>query len=175
MHVLKQHLAPLSREEREELLSEYENHFIFGIQSGRSEAELVTELGDPVELAKEALGDRYVEPKPIQARGGESSRTIFSLIMLFFVNIVIVPILLSFWVVVFSLGVSGIAGVLSPLLLGVDYMLNFSVTLTKVFLSIGFVGVGILLAIGMYYTGIGMWKLTRAYFRWNLVTVKGSR
>lgn len=175
INLLQKHLAPLSAGERRELLSEYENHFMFGMQNGKSEEEIAIELGDPIELAKEALGDRYINPDRAASVGVESSRTIFSLIMIIFVNLIMLPLGLSLWIVVLSFGLSGFVGILSPLLLLADYFLTFSFSLAKLFLTIGMVGLGILLVIGMYYTGLGLWKITRSYLRWNMATVKGSR
>lgn len=175
MKELQKQLAPLSAVERKELLSEYEDHFVFGLQNGRTEEEIVRELGDPVELAKEALGDRYIHANQSSSVGTESSRTIFSIIMLFFVNLVMLPLGISFWAVVFSLGVSGVASILSPLLIPVDFMFSHSFSLSKVFMSISLMGVGILLSIGTYYTAMGLWKLTSSYLKWNVNTVKGSK
>lgn len=174
MSQLQKLLAPLSAVERRELLSEYENHFVFGLQNGRTEEEIVRELGDPAELAKEALGDHYIYTYNASV-GAESSRTIFSIILLFFVNLIMLPLGISFWAVVLSLGLTGVAGILSPLSLPVEIIFNHSFSLSKLFLSISMMGFGILLMIGTYYVSIGLWKITRSYFQWNLATVKGSK
>lgn len=172
INVLQKHLAPLSKEERNELISEYESHFLFGIQNGKTEEEISTELGDPIELAKEVLGVRYINPDRVAA-GVESSRTIFSFIMIIFVNLIMVPLGVSFWLVVFSFGLAGFAMIMSPLLVLANYTINQSFYVSNLFASIGMVGLGILLAIGTYYMTLSLWKITRSYMRWNMHTVKG--
>lgn len=56
--ILDQQLSPLPKEEREELMDDYRSHFLFGLNNGKSEADIAAELGDPYEIAAEALGDR---------------------------------------------------------------------------------------------------------------------
>jgi hypothetical protein len=62
---LRMKLSVLPPEECNELMEDYESHFAFGLQNGKSEEEIVAELGDPEELAKEALGSRYVPERPV--------------------------------------------------------------------------------------------------------------
>lgn len=65
MATLRLKLSVLPPEECNELMEDYELHFAFGLQNGKTEEEIVAELGDPEELAKEALGSRYVPEQPI--------------------------------------------------------------------------------------------------------------
>lgn len=175
MNVLNKHLAPLSIDERNDLLSEYENHFVFAMQSGKSEEEIVRELGDPIELAKETLGDRYIDPNQAAPIVVESSRTLFSVIMLIFVNMFMLPIGLSFWVSVLAIGFSGLAFIVSPLLVVIDVFFTHDFYVAKLFASITMVGIGILVCIGTYFVHLGLWKVTKSYFKWNIATVRGSR
>ncbi|MFW5437651.1 DUF1700 domain-containing protein [Paenibacillus apiarius] len=59
---LKLGLLLLPEEDRNEILAEYDAHFEFGKQQGRTEEEIAKELGDPEELAVELLGDRDEKP-----------------------------------------------------------------------------------------------------------------
>ncbi|MGZ9586987.1 DUF1700 domain-containing protein [Paenibacillus marinisediminis] len=61
---LQYELRPLPEKERVEILEEYDAHFEFGKQLGRTEEEIAKELGVPEELAEELLGDgaRYEQP-----------------------------------------------------------------------------------------------------------------
>lgn len=52
---LKMGLLSLPEEERNEILAEYDAHFEFSKQQGRTEEEIARELGDPEELAAELL------------------------------------------------------------------------------------------------------------------------
>lgn len=55
---LKYGLMSLPAEDRDEILAEYDAHFEFGKQQGRTEEEIAKELGDPEELAVELLEAR---------------------------------------------------------------------------------------------------------------------
>lgn len=65
MTMLRMKLSMLPPEEYNELMEDYESHFAFGMQNGKTEEEIVAELGDPEELAKEALGSRYIPERPV--------------------------------------------------------------------------------------------------------------
>ncbi|MBW4839134.1 MAG: DUF1700 domain-containing protein [Paenibacillaceae bacterium] len=193
---LRAHLSVLPPEEQNELLEDYEAHFAFGLESGRTEEDIVLELGDPAELAKEAIGNRYVprehvywfggaEPASVpdapaayrneggvRRRGGFTSMMVY--IGLFFLNIIVVPLLISFWAVVVSLAASAAAGILSPLLLGLEYVWHGDLFTSKIFASVAAVGLGILLAVVTRYVYKGMLRLSAAYLRWNVRVAKGD-
>lgn len=198
---LRAHLSVLPPEEQNELLEDYEAHFAFGLQSGRTEQEIVLELGDPAELAKEAIDNRFVPQehvywfggaKPAAAPGaaipptggypnkaGVQHRSAFASVMvyigLFFINLIAVPLLLSFWAVVVSFAVSAAAGILSPLLLGLEYLWHGDIFKAKIFASIAYVGLGILLIVVTRYAYKGMLWLSIAYLRWNVRIAKGDQ
>ncbi|MDU0332610.1 DUF1700 domain-containing protein [Paenibacillus sp. 3LSP] len=198
---LRAHLSVLPPEEQNELLEDYEAHFAFGLQSGRTEQEIVLELGDPAELAKEAIDNRFVPQEhvywfggaePAAAPGaaipptdgypnkaGVQHRSAFASVMvyigLFFINLIAVPLLLSFWAVVVSFAVSAAAGILSPLLLGLEYLWHGDIFKAKIFASIAYVGLGILLIVVTRYAYKGMLWLSIAYLRWNVRIAKGDQ
>ena len=70
---LKMGLLSLPEAERNEILAEYDAHFEFSKQQGRTEEEIARELGDPEELAAELLlgerGDKGVEREPVTEPG----------------------------------------------------------------------------------------------------------
>ncbi|EPY14254.1 hypothetical protein PAAL66ix_03736 [Paenibacillus alvei A6-6i-x] len=70
---LKMGLLSLPEAERNEILAEYDAHFEFSKQQGRTEEEIARELGDPEELAAELLlgerGDKEVEREPVTEPG----------------------------------------------------------------------------------------------------------
>ena len=59
MKAMEIHLRPMDPFERAELLADYDQHFELGLREGKLEEEIARELGQPEEIAKEALGDRY--------------------------------------------------------------------------------------------------------------------
>jgi uncharacterized membrane protein len=50
---LEEYLVGIPREEKEEIIQDYEEHFKIGKKKNRSEADIVKSLGDPKEIARE--------------------------------------------------------------------------------------------------------------------------
>ncbi len=51
MHLLKDYL----KKERADILKDYEEHFTFGLEEGKSEEEIVASLGSPAQIAKRVI------------------------------------------------------------------------------------------------------------------------
>ena len=58
---LQQHLSILSHEDRENILEEYRVYFTECEKQGKTEEEICDELGEPIECAKQYLGDIALE------------------------------------------------------------------------------------------------------------------
>jgi uncharacterized membrane protein len=58
---LQQHLSILSHEDRENILEEYRVYFTECEKEGKTEEEICDELGEPIECAKQYLGDIALE------------------------------------------------------------------------------------------------------------------
>ncbi|MNX07270.1 hypothetical protein D3C86_369460 [compost metagenome] len=188
---LNAQLSQLPPEEKLELLEDYEAHFAFGKQNGKSEEEIVSELGDPHELAKEALGERFVTQEPVywyhdpkkprqqhaaapaQRERRSVTAQVFILIGMFFMNIVLGPLMIAFWALVISIMAGALAGIVSPALLALD-MVFHSVSPAKWFASIFMVGFGILLGIGSFGLLKSVLFTTRKYLSWNYHLAKGD-
>ncbi|WP_419901065.1 DUF1700 domain-containing protein [Bacillus sp. N12A5] len=54
---LSKALQPLSEEERNEVLFDFEEHITEGMKEGRLEADIIRELGSPKQIAKELVPD----------------------------------------------------------------------------------------------------------------------
>lgn len=69
LNELYHYLRALSPEERNDILEDYRLHFIEGEKEGKSEEQICEELGDPVECARQYVGDLVVveaEPTPVK-------------------------------------------------------------------------------------------------------------
>ena len=53
MQTLKQALPPVSPTEMSEIMADFEEHFASGLAHGKSEAEVCSELGSPIEIAQQ--------------------------------------------------------------------------------------------------------------------------
>lgn len=49
---LRHSLKKLSKEEVADILQDYEEHFAFGLEAGKSEEEIAASLGSPAQIAK---------------------------------------------------------------------------------------------------------------------------
>ncbi len=58
MNTLKSNLTGFSTKEIEEILYDYEEHFNIGLSSGKTEKEIIEELGDPIVTAKQYVDSR---------------------------------------------------------------------------------------------------------------------
>lgn len=190
LNLLSAQLSQLPPEEKLELMEDYESHFAFGKQNGKSEEEIVNELGDPRELAKEALGERFATQEPVywyhdvnqrpeppvssppKRRRGGTVQT-FVIIGMFFMNLVLGPLMIAFWAFTFAITVGSVVTIASPLLLALD-MMNNEVSTAKWFASIFMVGIGILLSLGARGLIRGVLATTRKYLSWNYHLAKGE-
>lgn len=187
LSILHTHLSVLPPEERDELLEDYEAHFAFGKQNGKSESEIARELGEPAELAKEAIGERNAHSEPLYWTKPAAEaivlptprphRPIFITIMIYigliFLNLVIVPTLFSFWVGGASIAISAVASLISPLALGLEYFVHGNVRLIEAYATIVMVGLGILLVILSRYIFKALLKVSLSYWKWNYQLIKG--
>ncbi|WP_019635503.1 DUF1700 domain-containing protein [Paenibacillus fonticola] len=190
--LLSNHLSALPPEERNELMEDYEAHFAFGLQNGKTEEEIVRELGDPAELAQEALGNRSVPLNPLywfgeQPQGQTSTappetsdipyRKAASAIYagLFFLNLVMLPLLAVIWAFGLALVLAAVSGMISPVFLVLEYVFNGPFLPAKAFAALTMVGIGIFLAMGSRRAFSGIIKLSASYWAWNVRVAKGVK
>lgn len=172
-------LQKIDKKEAQEILKDYEEHFAFGYEEGKTEEEISASLGSPEQIAKEILATyplEKIEKTEKKETPGNIMRAIWATIGLSFFNLVIVlgpfialfSILLSFWVV-------GISFTLSPLLVVVDAVIHIELfNLFELFISITLCGIGIFLCLGMIYVTKGFIKGMIRYLKFNISLVKGG-
>lgn len=206
LSLLESQLSPLPPEEREELMEDYKAHFAFGLQGGKSESEIIAELGDPYEIAQEAIGQRP-EPQPQTTdpvywyyngresapqgsavvhppaasfsktqghrRNGLVSAVVY--IWLFFMNLAAIPLFIGLWSGSIGIAIGAAGGILSPVLLLLDYLQNQIFYPAKGFAVITLVGIGILLLLLAKLLFRGLLKLSILYMRWNAYLARGGK
>ncbi|GAB6931390.1 hypothetical protein JCM10914A_53730 [Paenibacillus sp. JCM 10914] len=178
--ILESRLAPLPPHERKEFIQDVESHFIIGMQNGRNEQEIARELGDPFEMAKEALGDRFIEmdppPPPFFQANHSASFSLRKYVIgagLFFCALVMIPFLAALWSGGAALAIGALVTLISPLFVLLDFMMNGTFYPAKLFLTVSLVGIGILLYIATRSAVTGLLTLTRRYSLWNVQLWKG--
>jgi uncharacterized membrane protein len=175
IETLRYYLVSLPEDERNELLRDYEAHFIHGLQSGKTELEIARELGEPSALAREAVGAELLPP-PLWAHPRKDiPRFIGVSILLFFLNVLLaIPVFASLWAGFISICASAIAGILSPLAFILDFAFYGDFMPAKLFIAIGMIGIGMLLAALARYIGKGLLFITTKYGKWNHKTWRGT-
>ena len=200
MNRMKEGLSPLEAQERAELLSDYEQHFEMGLSEGKSEKEIAVELGNPEDLIKEALGDRYFQDRKIlsQDRVHDEEQTTYNkspqgspsfpketsnqrttsrflratgLVLL---NLLLaLPILATIWALWVSFAGISVSGILAPALAILDFIfVQKQVVLPELFVSLVFFGIGILVEIFALWLMKRLGRWTAGYFKWNRTVLK---
>lgn len=142
-------------------MQDFEEHFATGLNEGKSEEEIAASLGPPQQIAKELLAEYQLEKATSDATEGNVFRALWAIIGLSFFNFVIVlgP-LIGLLGIMFGGWATGIAFMVSPLLVMADTVLNpGTFEAFHLFVSIGVLGLGILLITGML-------AATRALMKW---------
>ncbi|MCD2252654.1 HAAS signaling domain-containing protein [Listeria marthii] len=186
LNELNQRLELLDPKERRELLSDYQEHFRNGIDAGKSEEQIVFDLGTPEEIATDILSERNIREEQVEAeyyyvprKNQNANRSVSKQILigvgLFFLDIcLIIPIMVSLWSLVISLWATVGSFLLSPVLLGVMLLFGAEFEFYQMFVSIGLVGLGLmLLFVASALTKVTT-KATMAIIHWHKYAVKGG-
>ncbi|SDX18009.1 Uncharacterized membrane protein [Marininema mesophilum] len=176
LKILRSHLRKLPEKDRQEILSDYEEHFQHGFHNERTEGEIARSLGNPKKLARELMADYHLE----RAQENQSIVSLFRAAFIFlglgFFNLVVIGPMIAVIALIFSLYVSSFVLSLTPLfvvgsLLTVNSLMEF---LFNLFTGLIATGLGILL-------GLGTIRFSRAYVKWfvrylksNLNIIKGG-
>ncbi|MEN1934195.1 DUF1700 domain-containing protein [Paenibacillus sp. 102] len=171
---LSGHLRKLPEEERQDILYDYEEHFQFGLEEGKTEAEIIKGLGAPKAIAKEMLALYRFDEMKKDPSASNVTRAVMAAIGLSLLNFIIVlgplVVIVSF---IFSLWVGGVASVVAPLLVVIKILTGTFLWL-DIFVSITFVGVGLLLCIVAYCCTKWFKNFCVGYVNWNLKMIKGE-
>lgn len=174
-------LNRLPEDERKEILYDYEEHFRFGIENGKSEEEISKSLGDPKAIARQYKAHNSVKAAQENTTPGNILRAVFAIgvlgiFNLFFILgpfIACVAVLFSFYATGFALTISGIitaaAVTIAPFSNYVNIGINyFSAMCISVFIT----SFGLLFFIGTHMLTKLFFKVTVKYLDWNLKFVK---
>lgn len=182
IQILSNGIAPLTILERQEILSDYEEHFRQGLENGQNEAEICASLGDPYSIARDYLDESTqrqfeeqfygVKTTPVQEE--VKSRNIVAKIALaaalIFVNLIFVlPIVLGIFGTLIGFTVAGFGIAVAGIII------IFSVIYGWIYIVAGIacICLGILLCIGFGLL-IGLFcKLIATYVKWNAHVVSG--
>lgn len=173
---LNKALDKLPKAERDDILQDYEDHFAFGFEEGKTEEEISNSLGMPSQIAKDLLANYHIERATTSATTGNIFRAMWAIIGLSFFNLVIVlgPAI-ALAAIIFSGWLVGIAFIASPLMVIVDAILNpGGFMLFNVFISLALCGAGFFIVFAMFYITKFVNKGFISYLKFNMNLVKGG-
>ncbi|ASK61863.1 hypothetical protein CFK37_06660 [Virgibacillus phasianinus] len=169
-------LQRLSSDERRDILHDFEEHFAIALTEGKSEEQISDSLGSPTQIGKELLANYHLEKVGTTASTGNIFRAVWAVVGLGFFNLVIVlgPFI-ALAAVVFAGWASSIAFIASPLLALVNIVIYpGSFELFDLFFSISLTGLGLFIAIGMFYATRTLTDGFVRYLNYNVKLVKGG-
>lgn len=173
---LEKGLSKVPDEEREDILRDFEEHFISGEEEGKSEAEIIAALGSPQHIAKELVATYRIDQIESNVSAGNIVRAVWAVIGLSFFNLIIVlgPFI-ALVAIVFAGWVTCVSFVASPLLFVFNVIIHPQYFIPfDLFFSIGLCGIGIFIGIGMYYaTRLFIYGTVR-YLKYNVNLAKGG-
>lgn len=175
---LSSSLRNIPNSEKEDIISEYETHFISGKQDGKYEDEISKKLGDPKTIAKE-LNVSYAISNADSRRSLKNMITaLFSvmslsvlnftfIIIAFFVLLFLLPILLALIIATPLLIISPI------LLIGLGFFKGFhQISYSDVYnVFIAFCG-GLLISVICYQMVKHLYAVLVKYVKWNIAILQ---
>ncbi|HLR75218.1 MAG TPA: DUF1700 domain-containing protein [Virgibacillus sp.] len=173
---LEKSLNNISKEERQDILHDFEEHFALGIEDGKSEEEIVKALGSPHRISKELLASYHIEKVETTASAGNMFRAVWAVIGLGFFNLVIVlgpflalaGVILGGWII-------SIVFVASPIIVILNALIHPStVEAFEIFVSLILCGIGLFVGIGMNYATKWLSRGFVRYLAYNASIVKGG-
>ncbi len=177
----------LPREDREDIISDYEEHFRIGMENGRSEEDISKALGNPEIVAKQIKAEYMIkkaEDKPsigtiLEAVMAVTALGLFNLVFVAIPALGIGTIILSLVVIGFVVIFMGILTMLSPLLQPIfPQYIHLPVhagivgNLIMIVGGIGLTVLGTFLVIIMAYVAKWFYNIAIRYLKSNLRIIK---
>lgn len=174
----------LPRDEIDDIVSDYAEHFAIGKGNGRTDEELWRSLGSPEDVAREIRIMHLVK----KAENVRSCRNIFHAAIatlglgLFNLVFVLVPFLLLVLMLLFVFIIGVVFAVFGPVafvssvlqLAGIPALSIWLSPAAGIFISIGMTSLGLLLIIGDYYLARFFYHVGIQYLKWNISTITGT-
>jgi uncharacterized membrane protein len=171
-------LTRVPEQDRKEMLYDYQEHFEIGLANGRSQAELIAELGDPHVIARDLLADYRIGRAEKDKTPSNMGRAILAAISLSFFNLIFIigPVAGLFGAYVALCAVSFGLTILPLAILG-SYFFGYSYEsfLVNFFVSLTSFSLGVLMSIGMIYVGKFFYNVVLRYIKFNVKVVKGDK
>ncbi|GGM33181.1 membrane protein [Paraliobacillus quinghaiensis] len=179
MRELEYHLRGLSVADKKDILQDYEDHFKIGEIDGKSEQDVILELGSPRMIAQERLAERQTVHSATNSISPENksnlARSLFLAIVLLLFNLIIMlgpfvgllGVLVGFWAVAISFTLAPFAWLFSLFVQpGAEVWAEFFVVLTMA-------SVGVLIGVAMIFITKVCYRIVKSYIKWNVRIIRG--
>jgi uncharacterized membrane protein len=186
---LRGSLKSLPESEVEDIVSDYEEHFRSGKESGRSENEIAKSLGEPSSIARQLKADHHIRKADDKISAGSIVQAVLATAGLSFFNLVFIAFpffgllfilcgLIASGVAAFASGVVGfliaVAATIIPNF--ANPLINIGITpFALLFLFAALTGFSILFLIGCWFLAKWFYQLTVSYLRINMSIIKGNK
>ncbi|MEJ8553131.1 HAAS signaling domain-containing protein [Tepidibacter sp. Z1-5] len=182
IYILKNQLYGLSKEEIDEIIYDYEEHFSVGLGRGKTEDEISKELGDPKKIAKSYKANIVIEnaqnnPTPtniVKAVIATIALGLFNLIFVLGPFIGLVGVLIGLFGGALGVTFGGI-GMFIDAIFGPVFGVNITININPIgagFIGIGTTALGILFFILDIYLTKLAYKGTVKYLKYNIDIIK---
>lgn len=188
---LKDLVKDMPKEDREDIFLDYEEHFMIGLEKGRTEEEISMALGDPETVAKQIKVEQMIKKAEDKPSVGSIYEAALAAAGLGFFNLVFIAgpaLLLAAFIVgllVIGLAVifSGILTTISPLLQLLFPQQNLHLPSSSGFFGnlvimgggIGLTIAGVALVVVMAYVARWFYNLMIRYLKLNLKIIRGRK
>ncbi|AJS58445.1 HAAS signaling domain-containing protein [Paenibacillus sp. IHBB 10380] len=162
---IRKYLTILPKQEQDEILTDYEEHFEQARLRGRTESDTIQSFGEPHVIAKEILVQYEITKAQVNPSLNSVTRAVFAALGLGVLNLlfVLAPFILGLAVLV-ALFACSIFLLASPILLLIQDGFTFTYV-KELFSIIGLVGIGLLILLGAL-------KITTLYYKWMINYLK---
>ncbi|MCU5746967.1 DUF1700 domain-containing protein [Staphylococcus sp. SQ8-PEA] len=175
---LNRRMKRISKEERKDILNEYESHFLSAYKDNKSDEEIIRDLGNPVNISKEinamnalnAVKNKKSIKNIFIAVFSIMGLSVFNFILLglsLFVFMLLLPFILAYIIAVPVMIVSPIILLVMGVVNGFD-----TITLSDIFEMIKGLVLGLILIFIGYFFVKNFFKFLTLYLKWNIDIVK---
>lgn len=163
---LKKELEIRNVSEIEDILSDFEEHFEYKLEEGKTEEEITRKIGNPLDIAND-----YANHSSDKEGSKESKGSKINLIPLLILDIFVIPMYIALFAVVLTLGIASIT------FLTLGFSLIFSINIenliptmpyiTSLIFGIGIISIFVIFTIGTIYMYLYVKQWGKVYLRWH--------
>ncbi|MGD6886917.1 HAAS signaling domain-containing protein [Staphylococcus shinii] len=168
----------MNKEDKKDILNEYESHFISGYKDKKNDEEIIRGLGDPIDISKEINAMNALNIVEKEKSIKNIFIATFSIMGLSVFNFIVIGLSLFIFLLLLPFIIAYIIAVpvmlSSPIILFIIGIINGfdTITVSDVFEVIKGVILGVILGLIGYYFVKNFFKFIIFYLKWNLNTLK---